>query len=176
MQTPHLKEIISLISNMFRLKRRFLSIEVFIGQFFMKIIFFIILFQLTNSMNAQSFTNNWTNFKSKSWEVYYYNKSYKFLDEKVCGGLEFINKKDTSLKVCFKVFDSTKFKKTFSSRLKNWLKIQSCVCFGPKSISSFYLMNNFYLVQYCTSCCFIENSDCDSLRIDLLNYRRIFQK
>jgi hypothetical protein len=158
------------------LESRFLRIKVFIGLLFIKVVFFIIFFQFANSMNAQSFTNNWTNFKSKSWKVYYHNDSYKFLDENVCGGLEFINKKDTSLKVGFKVFDSTKLKKTFSSKLKNWLKIQSCVCFGPKSISSFNLKNNFYLVQYCTRCCFIENSDCDSLRIDLLNYRSIFQK
>ncbi|MFY7733285.1 MAG: hypothetical protein ACOVSR_07350 [Bacteroidia bacterium] len=176
MQTKQFKEINSFISNMVGLERRFLSFDCIVVTRFMKIVFFIIFFQFSNSINAQSFKNNWTNFKCKSWRVCFYNKTYKFLDEDVCGQLEFINKKDTSLKVCFTVFDSSKFKKTFSSRLKNWLKIQSCVCFGPKSISSFYLMNNFYLVQYCTTCCFIENSDCDSLRIDLLNYRSIVQK
>ena len=176
MVIPHFKEINSLISNMVRLERRFLRIEVFIGLRFMKIVFFIIFFQFANSMNAQIFKNNWTNFKSKSWKVYYKNDSYKFLEENVCGGLEFINKKDTALKVFFTVFDSSKFKKTFSSKLRNWLKTQSCICFGPKSISSFDLKYNFYLVQYCNRCCLIESSDCDSLRIDLLNYSSNFQK
>lgn len=58
MLTPHFKEINSLISNMVRLERRFLRIEVFIGLRFMKIVFFIIFFQFANSMNAQIFKNN----------------------------------------------------------------------------------------------------------------------